>query len=42
MESPNPASLTRSLRELGMDDTDVERVYSTFNVRAFDEVRGDG
>ena len=42
METPNPASLTRSLRELGMDDTDVERVFSTFNVRAFDEVRGDG
>ena len=42
MESPNPASLTKSLHELGMDDTDVERVYSTFNVRAFDEVRGDG
>jgi coenzyme F420-reducing hydrogenase gamma subunit len=42
MESPNPASLTKSLRELGMDDTDVERVYSTFNVSAFDEVRGDG
>jgi coenzyme F420-reducing hydrogenase gamma subunit len=42
MESPNPASLTKSLHELGMDDTDVERVYSTFNVQAFDEVRGDG
>ncbi len=41
-ESPNPASLTPSLRALGMDDVDVERVYSTFNVRAFDEVRGDG
>ena len=42
MESPNPASLTGSLRELGMDEADVERVFATFNVRAFAEVRGDG
>jgi sulfhydrogenase subunit delta len=42
MESPNPAALTGSLRELGMDEVDVERVFATFNVRAFDEVRGDG
>jgi sulfhydrogenase subunit delta len=42
MESPNPASLTRSLTALGMDDVDVERVFATFNVHAFDEARGDG
>ncbi len=41
METPNPAALTRSLREHGMDDRDVERVYSTFNVAAFEQVRSD-
>jgi coenzyme F420-reducing hydrogenase gamma subunit len=39
MESPNAASLTPTLREQGMSETDVERVFSTFNVRAFAEVR---
>jgi coenzyme F420-reducing hydrogenase gamma subunit len=35
-ETPNPVSLTRRLQELGLDDRDVERVYSTFNAGAPD------
>jgi coenzyme F420-reducing hydrogenase gamma subunit len=43
METPNTVSLTRRLNVLGMDDRDIERVYRTFNVRAFEETRqGDG
>jgi len=42
METPNPAALTRSLRDLGMSATDAERVFATFNVEAFAEARGDG
>jgi coenzyme F420-reducing hydrogenase gamma subunit len=42
METPNTASLTRQLRVLGMDDPDVDRVYRTFNVAAFEEVRTSG
>jgi len=43
METPNTASLTRRLHVLGMDVAAVERVYRTFNVAAFEEVRaGDG
>jgi coenzyme F420-reducing hydrogenase gamma subunit len=42
METPNTPSLTRHLRVLGMDDPDIDRVYSTFNVAAFDEVRASG
>ena len=38
MESPNPAALTARLRELGMEDAAVERVFRTFNVKAFEEV----
>ncbi len=40
METPNTASLTRRLRVLGMDDRAVDRVFRTFNVQAFEEVRG--
>jgi len=39
METPNTPSLTRKLRLLGMDEPSVDRVYSTFNVAAFDDVR---
>ena len=39
METPNTASLTRRLRLLGMDDCGVERVFRTFNVAHFEEVR---
>ena len=39
METPNTASLTRRLQLLGADGLTVERVFRTFNVRAFDEVR---
>ncbi len=42
METPNPAALTRSLRELGMGEADAERVFRTFNVKAFAEARGRG
>ena len=40
METPNTVSLTRQLHVLGMDDRDVDRVFRTFNVRAFEEARG--
>jgi coenzyme F420-reducing hydrogenase gamma subunit len=39
MESPNTFSLTRQLHVLGMADESVDRVFRTFNVSAFDEVR---
>jgi coenzyme F420-reducing hydrogenase gamma subunit len=38
-ESANPLALTAKLRLLGLDDEAVERVFRTFNVTAFDEVR---
>jgi coenzyme F420-reducing hydrogenase gamma subunit len=42
-ETPNTVSLTRQLRVLGMGDRDVDRVFRTFNVEAFEEARrGDG
>ena len=41
METPKTASLTKRLKVLGMDDDAVERVFRTFNVSAFEEVRGD-
>jgi sulfhydrogenase subunit delta len=40
METPNTGSLTRQLRVLGMDDRAVDRVFRTFNVEAFERVRG--
>ena len=39
METPNTVSLTKRLRLLGMDDGGVERVFRTFNVTPFEEVR---
>jgi coenzyme F420-reducing hydrogenase gamma subunit len=43
METPNTVALTRELRVLGMDDRNVDRVFRTFNVAAFDQARsGDG
>jgi coenzyme F420-reducing hydrogenase gamma subunit len=39
METPNIPSLTRQLRVLGMAERDVDRVFRTFNVRAFEEAR---
>jgi coenzyme F420-reducing hydrogenase gamma subunit len=39
METPNTVSLTRQLRVLGMDNRDVDRVFRTFNVDAFEAVR---
>jgi coenzyme F420-reducing hydrogenase gamma subunit len=41
METPNTASLTPWLRGLGMTDRDVDRVYRTFNVEAFEQARSD-
>jgi len=38
-ETPNTASLTRELRQLGMSDRDVDRVFRTFNVTPFEEAR---
>jgi len=40
MESPNTAALEARLKELGTDDRNVERLFRTFNVAAFEEVRG--
>jgi sulfhydrogenase subunit delta len=34
MESPNPASLSRWLKSLGMDGRELQRVYRTFNANA--------
>lgn len=39
METPNTVSLTRQLRVLGMNDRAVDRVFRTFNVEAFEQVR---
>ena len=39
MEAPNTQSLTTRLRLLGMDERGVERVFRTFNVAPFEEVR---
>ena len=39
METPNTPSLTRQLRVLGMEERGIERVYRTFNVEAFEQVR---
>src|SRR5581483_6522890 len=39
METPNLPALTRKLHVLGMDDRDVERVFRTFNVEAFEAAR---
>jgi coenzyme F420-reducing hydrogenase gamma subunit len=39
METPNTVSLTRQLRVLGMNDRTVDRVFRTFNVAAFEQVR---
>ncbi|MEV1249431.1 oxidoreductase [Nonomuraea sp. NPDC050022] len=35
METPNTAALNARLRQAGMDDGDLERVYRTFNVGSF-------
>jgi sulfhydrogenase subunit delta len=42
MQTPNTVSLTRQLRVLGMGERDVERVFRTFNVQAFEETRAAG
>jgi coenzyme F420-reducing hydrogenase gamma subunit len=39
METPNTVALARQLRVLGMGDGAVERVFRTFNVEAFENVR---
>jgi sulfhydrogenase subunit delta len=41
METPNTASLTKQLHVLGLDERDADRVYRTFNVRAFEQARAD-
>jgi coenzyme F420-reducing hydrogenase gamma subunit len=38
-ETPNTVSLTKQLRVLGMGEPGIERVYRTFNVRAFEAAR---
>jgi coenzyme F420-reducing hydrogenase gamma subunit len=40
METPNTASLTRRLHVLGMSERSVDRVFRTFNVQKFEDVRG--
>ena len=40
METPNTPALTRQLRLLGMGDRDVDHVFRTFNVAAFEDRRG--
>jgi sulfhydrogenase subunit delta len=42
METPNTVSLTKQLRVLGMDERNVDRVFRTFNVEAFEEARSNG
>ncbi|HSB37983.1 MAG TPA: hypothetical protein VLD13_02750 [Gaiellaceae bacterium] len=42
METPNTAAMTARLQELGMGDESVERVFRTFNVRAFENARANG
>lgn len=39
METPNVPSLTKQLRVLGVNDGEVDRVFRTFNVAAFEEAR---
>ncbi len=39
MESPNTAALEQRLRELGSDADSIDRLFRTFNVAAFEEVR---
>jgi sulfhydrogenase subunit delta len=39
MESPNTPALTQQLQSLGMGEKAVDRVFRTFNVRAFEETR---
>jgi coenzyme F420-reducing hydrogenase gamma subunit len=39
METPNVASLTKRLQLLGMDERQVDRVFRTFNVTEFEQVR---
>jgi coenzyme F420-reducing hydrogenase gamma subunit len=39
METPNTVALTRQLRVLGMGEGEVERVFRTFNVEAFENAR---
>jgi coenzyme F420-reducing hydrogenase gamma subunit len=39
METPNTGALVPLLRSLGRSELDVERVFRTFNVRAFEEAR---
>jgi sulfhydrogenase subunit delta len=38
-ETPNTVALTRELRVLGMEDRNIDRVFRTFNVSAFEEAR---
>jgi coenzyme F420-reducing hydrogenase gamma subunit len=40
METPNTGSLVPLLRRLGRNEVDVDRVFRTFNVSAFEEARG--
>ena len=42
MESPNTTALTGRLRDLGMHERDVDRVYRTFNVLEFEKARANG
>ena len=42
METPNATSLTRQLKVLGLGDRGVDRVFRTFNVKDFEEVRNGG
>lgn len=39
MESPNAVAFDTRLRQAGMDDDELTRVYRTFNVTAFERVR---
>jgi coenzyme F420-reducing hydrogenase gamma subunit len=39
METPNTVALTRELRVLGMNERNIDRVFRTFNVAAFEEAR---
>jgi coenzyme F420-reducing hydrogenase gamma subunit len=39
METPNTGALVPLLRRLGRGELDVERVFRTFNVRAFEDAR---
>ena len=41
METPNTVALTRELRVLGMDDRNIDRVFRTFNVAAFEQARSE-